>query len=33
MFIYRMDFIYKSERTGKIMNHKDKYMIVTRVTE
>ena len=28
MFIYRMVFIYQSERIGKIMNHKDKYMIV-----
>lgn len=33
MFIYRMAFIYQSERIGKIMNHKDKYMIVTCVTE
>ena len=33
MFIYRMVFIYQSERIGKIMNHKDKYMIITRVTE
>ena len=32
MFIYRMVFIYKSERIGKIINHKDKYMIITRVT-
>lgn len=33
MFIYRMVFIYQSERIGKIMNHKDKYMIVTYVIE
>ena len=32
MFIYRMAFIYQSERIDKIINHKDKYMIITRVT-
>ena len=32
MFIYRMVFICKSERIGKIINHKDKYIIITRVT-
>ncbi len=33
MFIYRMVFIYQSERIGKIMNRKDKFAIVTYVTE
>lgn len=33
MFIYRMAFIYQSERIGQIMNRKDKFAIVTYVTE